>query len=397
MVHHVAANDCVHAEIVHEHYARPHYDCCQNNRKAMVPVIADDESSNAHNKHTEQNESSVKSTEYKAQDDTKDIPVIFMTALSETFDKVQGFQAGAVDYIPKPFEIEEVQVRVRTHLAIQKLQNQLQEQNRQLQAEIRERQKAQEAVQVFLHAVSHDLRTPIMGMLLVLKNLLQRAVKHSVHSVHHRAKHDKSCRLNLTNRPNNNPDNATVEVPCSVLERMIQSSDRQLEMLNLLLDSHMAEAQGGNLKPQSLSLYDLLTSTISDLESIFQRNQATVINLLSPELPKVNADPIQIRRLFENLIVNAIKHNLPGLQLTISASLEGKMLRCALQDNGLGIEECDRLFELYIKGGHAKYSTGIGLGLYLCRQIVTAHGGQIGAISQPNQGATFWFTLPVVE
>jgi PAS domain S-box-containing protein len=293
--------------------------------------------------------------------------------------------------------IQQAQLYEQVQLLNSNLERQVQERTLELQHKIEELQELSKVKDFFLHAVSHDLRTPIMGMLLVLKNLLQRAVKHSVHSVHHRAKHDKSCRLNLTNRPNNNSDNATVEVPCSVLERMIQSSDRQLEMLNLLLDSHMAEAQGGNLKPQSLSLYDLLTSTISDLESIFQRNQATVINLLSPDLPKVNADPIQIRRLFENLIVNAIKHNLPELQLTISASLEGKMLRCALQDNGLGIEECDRLFELYIKGGHAKYSTGIGLGLYLCRQIVVAHGGQIGAISQPNQGATFWFTLPLVE
>jgi signal transduction histidine kinase len=125
------------------------------------------------------------------------------------------------------------------------------------------------------------------------------------------------------------------------------------------------------------------------------KNQATLVNLLSSDLPKVNADSTQIGRLFENLIVNAIRHNLPGLKLTISASQEGEMLRCTIQDNGLGIEECDRLFELYIKGNHAKYSAGIGLGLYLCRQIVIAHGGQIGAISQPNQGSTFWFTLPI--
>jgi PAS domain S-box-containing protein len=278
--------------------------------------------------------------------------------------------------------IQQAQLYEQVQLLNSNLERQVQERTIELEQKIKELQELSKMKDFFLHAVSHDLRTPIMGMLLVLKNLLQRAGKHVVHS----------CRAKF--EPDN-ATNATVEVPCSVLERMIQSSDRQLEMLNLLLDSHATEVQGAALKCEPLSLNTLLITMIADLESILVNNQVTLVNLLSPDLPKVNADSTQIRRLFENLIVSTIKHNLPGLKLTISASREGQMLRCVLKDNGHGIEECDRLFELYIKGGQAKYSAGIGLGLYLCRQIVTAYGGQIGAISQPNQGATFWFTLPV--
>lgn len=283
--------------------------------------------------------------------------------------------------------IQQAQLYEQVQLLNSNLERQVQERTVELQQKLKELQELSKLKDFFLHAVSHDLRTPIMGMLLVLKNLLQRAGKHVVHS----------CHTKPANYTNTEPDNATVEVPCSVLERMIQSSDRQLEMLNLLLDSHATEAQGATLKCEPLSLHTLLITMIADLESILVNNQVTLVNLLSPDLPKVNADSTQIRRLFENLIVNTIKHNLPGLKLTISASREGQMLRCVLQDNGHGIEECDRLFELYIKGGQARYSAGIGLGLYLCRQIVTAYGGQIGAISQPNQGATFWFTLPVAD
>ncbi len=283
--------------------------------------------------------------------------------------------------------IQQAQLYEQVQLLNSNLERQVQERTVELQQKIKELQELSKLKDFFLHAVSHDLRTPIMGMLLVLKNLLQRAGKHVAHS----------CRTKPANHTNTEPDNATVEVPCSVLERMIQSSDRQLEMLNLLLDSHATEAQGGTLKCEPLSLHTLLSTMIADLESILANNQVTLVNLLSPDLPKVNADSTQIRRLFENLIVNTIKHNLPGLRLTISASREGQMLRCVLQDNGRCIEECDRLFELYIKGGQARYSAGIGLGLYLCRQIVTAYGGQIGAISQPNQGATFWFTLPIAD
>jgi PAS domain S-box-containing protein len=283
--------------------------------------------------------------------------------------------------------IQQAQLYEQVQLLNSNLERQVQERTVELQQKIKELQELSKLKDFFLHAVSHDLRTPIMGMLLVLKNLLQRAGKHVVHS----------CRTKPANYTNTEPDNSTVEVPCSVLERMIQSSDRQLEMLNLLLDSHATEAQGTPLKCEPLSLHTLLITMIADLESILVNNQVTLVNLLSPDLPKVNADSTQIRRLFENLIVSTIKHNLPGLKLTISASREGQMLRCVLQDNGHGIEECDRLFELYIKGSQSKYSAGIGLGLYLCRQIVTAYGGQIGAISQPNQGATFWFTLPVAD
>ncbi len=60
-------------------------------------------------------------------------------------------------------------------------------------------------------------------------------------------------------------------------------------------------------------------------------------------------------------------------------------------------QECESLFERYAQGNRTRRSPGIGLGLFLCKQIITAHGGQIGAISAPGQGATFWFTLPILE
>ena len=108
----------------------------------------------------------------KSKDSTKDIPVIFMTALTETVDKVKGFGVGAVDYITKPIQTEEVLARVNTHLSIQNLKKALLEQNERLQQEICDRQKAEEALRLLLHSVSHDLRNPVTGMSMVLRNLL---------------------------------------------------------------------------------------------------------------------------------------------------------------------------------------------------------------------------------
>lgn len=323
----------------------------------------------------------------KANSETESIPIIFMTALSDVFDKVRGFQAGAIDYITKPFEIDEVLVRVRTHLKLQNLQNQLQIQNQQLQAEICERQKAQEAVEVFLHAVSHDLRNPVTGGLLVLQSLLKEAEA-----------------------------NGAAIVSQSVLQRMIQSHDRQLALINSLLETHANETGGISLHKKAVHLHQLAEQLIADWKPLLEKDNAVLQNLLPKDLPPVWADSNQLYRVYENLIANALKHNPPGLTLALKAehlntqlppknsfasqglmTVSEPMLYCTVEDNGVGIsaEQIVNIFELYKRGEQARRTVGLGLGLYLCRQIIVAHGGQIGVKSQVKQGSTFWFTLPV--
>jgi signal transduction histidine kinase len=103
--------------------------------------------------------------------------------------------------------------------------------------------------------------------------------------------------------------------------------------------------------------------------------------------------------VFSNFIVNAIKHNPPGLHLTINAIPQDDEIYCTVNDNGVGIsqQQSDRLFDLYFRGGSIRNSLGLGLGLYLCKQIITAHGGEIGVKSGLEKGATFWFTLPMIS
>lgn len=304
---------------------------------------------------------------------TKDIPVIFMTALTDVFDKVQAFQAGAIDYISKPFRVEEVLVRTRTHLDIQRLQNQLKAQNLQLQEEIRERQKAQEAVQVFLHAVSHDLRNPVTGGLMVLKSLLTEAEAHEGSAI----------------------------VSQAILQRMIHSHDRQLALINSLLETQANEIEGISLQLQSVNLPQFVEQLAADWGPLLQRENATLNLSIPNNLPLIQADPYQLSRVYENLIANALKHNPPGLTLTLQAEViqnsDLTQVRCLVQDNGIGIapEHSQTIFDLYKRGSQARRTVGLGLGLYLCRQIVTAHGGEIGVESQLEKGAAFWFTLPM--
>lgn len=134
--------------------------------------------------------------------------------------------------------------------------------------------------------------------------------------------------------------------------------------------------------------------------SLLVQDQASLkaLNYTLPEnCPLLAVDSTQIRCVLENLLTNTLKHNPPGLNLKLQFTVEEKMLRCTLQDDGVGMsqEQQKSLFKLYIRGLHTKHLTGIGLGLYQCRCIIHAHGGEIGVISNPREGSTFWFTLPL--
>ena len=128
----------------------------------------------------------------------------------------------------------------------------------------------------------------------------------------------------------------------------------------------------------------------------------TVNNQISHDLPSIYGDFCQLRRVFENLIGNALKYNTKDVVITLTATLwefDPSMVRCAVIDNGVGIAPANgsSLFEIYARGDSHRSVDGYGLGLYICRKIVEAHGGRIGVTLTPNQGAEFWFTLPIVD
>jgi len=141
----------------------------------------------------------------------------------------------------------------------------------------------------------------------------------------------------------------------------------------------------------------LTQRALSDLEPLITKSQVVLTNRIQADLPPVDVDPAQLLRVLCHLITNALKHNPPGICLMLNATVEGGMIRCTVQDNGVGMtaRQCRHLFELYTRGHRARYVPGLGLGLYLCRQIIHAHGGRIGVTSTPGAGATFWFTVPL--
>jgi signal transduction histidine kinase len=251
-------------------------------------------------------------------------------------------------------------------------------------------------LRIFLHAVSHDLKTPVMGTSLVLQNLLKNS--------------DEQIMVNR-----------------SVIERLLQGSDRQLTLINSLLEAHTTELRGISLHCEPLQLSTIVDSVLSDLKPVLVQNRITTTNQVSQQLPTIYADAHQIWRVLGNLMTNAMKHNPNGIDLVIDAevvdqqpdddiiiqqrhrldqtschqSLQSKSqwILCRVQDNGVGIDskQQQRLFDLYTRGSRARYMPGLGLGLYLCKQIINAHGGRMGVNSRMGEGSTFWFTLPTSQ
>ena len=231
-------------------------------------------------------------------------------------------------------------------------------------------------LRLFIYTVSHDLRSPILGTMFLLKSLRNPAAKKTL-------------------------------VENEIIDRVVDSSDRQLQLIDSLLEAHNTETQGIAIRPRPVCLSSLVQSVVAEMQPLLVRQQATIAKTIPTELPLANIDPLQIRRVYENLINNALEYNRSGLHLTLEVERNGSIgdrqklakskrwLYCTVRDNGIGISPQKRsnIFNLYTRAASNKQSLSVGLGLYICRQIINAHGGEIG-INDTQKGASFWFTLP---
>jgi PAS domain S-box-containing protein len=285
------------------------------------------------------------------------------------------------------------------------LERQVEERTAQLQQKMLELQELNSVKDVVLHTISHELRTSVIGNLMVLNNLLnqgqtdKRTRRQGEHTCVQRFPQLRGVSPDKENSFPSSPSSPLSPLPVShsIIKRMIQGNDRQLEMIESLLELHSCEAQGIVLHREVVSFHSLIVTIIRDLEPMLTQHHSTVKNLIPGDLPLVIADPAQLQKVFLNLLTHSWQHNPPGVKFTLEATVEAGRIRCTIQDDGLGMSqlECDRLFDLYVRDPRASASTRIGLKMYLCRQIIKAHGGEIGVSCNRKRGFTFYFTLPL--
>jgi signal transduction histidine kinase len=229
--------------------------------------------------------------------------------------------------------------------------------------------EANRRLQLCIHSVTHDLRTPVMGSLMLLQSMQQST-----------------------------PADQPIAISHVEMTQLIHGNDRLLGLMNTLLDNQMLSQSELILHRQPAALSAIVATIVQDFQSAFTKRNVQFADRLPPDLPTLDIDVQQVWRVLGNLIGNAINHNPPGLDLILEAQVVHRSwIKVIVRDNGGGIplNQQATLFEPYTRSAQAQYQPGLGLGLYICCQIIQAHGGTIG-LEAVEQGTAIGFTLPTI-
>jgi PAS domain S-box-containing protein len=174
----------------------------------------------------------------------------------------------------------------------------------------------------------------------------------------------------------------------------MDGAERMQEMIRALLDLSRIETRGHTFAPVDVEA--LVERTLTMLQPTLEATAATVTY---DALPTVHADPAQLAQVFQNLITNALKFRRDEVapQVEISADRKDGAWHFSVADNGIGVDpkQADRVFQIFQRLHTREEYPGTGIGLALCRKVIERHGGRIWVESEPGEGATFYFTLPV--
>lgn len=315
---------------------------------------------------------------------TRQIPVIFLSALDTPMDKVKAFEVGGMDYITKPFHLQEVLARVENQLTIQRQQKriseqnvQLMQQNLQLLQEINARKKAQQELlrlneelkrsnaelEQFAYIASHDLQSPLQ---VIVGNADMLEWKYA---------------------------DILGEKGSRYINQIVSAGMRMKQLIeDLLAYSRVGK---GKSEFEPTDCLEVLQEVLENLQEHISEHQAIIDYC---ELPVLMGDRTQLLRLFQNLISNGIKFHRPNISPKIKISAEQNQSEWVfgIHDNGIGIEcqNFDRIFELFQRLHSYDEYPGTGIGMTICKKIVERHQGRIWVESQVGVGSSFYFTLP---
>ena len=285
----------------------------------------------------------------KKQSELKDIPVIFMTALSELENKIAGFEAGGVDYVTKPFQQQELLRRIHTHLKIYDLQRELVQKNNELEA--------------FSHTVAHDLKNPL-NIIVNSTELVEMAYEAG-----------DASKLNKYLTKIRNTAYKAADIIESLLLLAGTSRHKQLFI-------------------QPLDMRFVIAKVKERLDFILKDYPGGELKM-PKQWPFISGYPAWVEEIWINYISNAFKYGGQPPVVELGMDEYEDFIRFWVRDNGPGLsqEEQARLFVPFTRL-HTHRADGHGLGLSIVQSIVTKLGGKVGIESTLGQGSLFYFTLP---
>jgi two-component system, sensor histidine kinase and response regulator len=298
----------------------------------------------------------------KANGLTRDIPVIFMSALDEVLDKVKAFDAGGVDYITKPFQVEEVLARVSAHLLLQLLKQRLEVQVIALQEANAALQESNNELDAFAHTVAHDLKGPVANILMAT-DIVQTYAAKSVQ--------DESMR--------------------GIVQGLGTSARKAINIVDELLLLSSVRQEDVPLRP--IDMVDVVRQAQRRLGWMVDQYQGEIV--LPDSWPVAQGYGPWVEEVWVNYLSNGLKYGgqPPRLQLGAEAQPDGS-IRFWVQDNGPGIplEKTKTLFAEFSRLEHTR-AEGHGLGLSIVKRILSKLGGSVGVESELGHGSRFYFVL----
>lgn len=298
----------------------------------------------------------------KSNPNTADIPIIFLTALNSTADIVKGFQVGANDFISKPFNKEELIIRVTHQISLVAAKRLILSKTEELQRTIAGRDK-------LYSVIAHDLRSPMGSIKMVLNMLILNLPSEKIGAEMYEL-------LTMANQ--------TTEDVFSLLDNLLKWTKSQIGKLNVVYqDVDLVEVTDGVIE---------IFSMVASLKKIR-------IHEMKPEKMMVNADIDMLKTVVRNLLSNAIKFSKENSEVLVKMEEVDGMAVVSAQDYGCGISEEGQKKLLHTDTHFSTFGTnneeGSGLGLLLCKDFVVKNGGKLWFTSKEGEGSIFSFSIPV--
>lgn len=301
----------------------------------------------------------------KADPEMSEIPIIFLTALNSTADIVKGFQVGGNDFISKPFNKEELIIRVTHQISLVAAKRIIVAQTEELRRTIMGRDK-------LYSVIAHDLRSPMGSIKMVLNMLI----------------------LNL-------PRETIGEEMYELLTMANQTTEDVFSLLDNLLK--WTKSQIGKLKVvyQDINLVEVVEGVSEIFMMVASLKSIKIVQDVPVEHVAVRADIDMIKTVIRNLISNALKFSNEGSDVVVSLVAEGDMAIVSVKDSGCGIDEDNQKKLLHTDTHYSTFGTnneeGSGLGLLLCQDFVIKNGGKLWFTSKKGEGSTFSFSVPLLK